>query len=968
MKHKHPHSRNEDFAKLFRIGFKNYRQDFIIDGSVYVTNVEVLKRIKIYTAWLDNLGVSSIMMLCKPSINSLCLLYAAILSNRTILVAQSFMSNHMIVGEFERLNFDILVMDKAYVEKRAITTVVRLVFDPYVNFFYTVNRSPKKYSMLPGLLFYTENNFHRKKICHFHYSVLANKLANAMEQFNFSSSDVFMLNEQDELFSWMCSVFLPLCLGARLVLTDLSKRHKVNYLISIIQKYGVSTVFCFTEIFERLQRRIIEQKNGLAVVSLQKIFLFGDFSKVRGVQEWFKFVYPKTKIYQLFSATEYLMPFYKALSKEFPDDNNFCLGETSSDSDYALVEFEKGIYELFITGSLTTGYLDLMESLQHLAFQNGKLYFKTGVLVKIKENSLLYYAHITRVIKKQEYLINLDEIEHKFNEFHFYGKCAVISDLKSNIYMFIEGSNNAEDMYNLKNYLNQVLPAYVLVNFFEFLQKLPRTALGRINYYVLQTDLLNFFKKYFVGGGVDRNVLLSDLNLSQLDYLSLSEYAMVRTGRFLDLSYNQAGFRLKDIPKHLFPIPKPIYSSPNKVKIGSYHFAKFIQPYLKNGTDEGGFIFRYPLVPQISFYKLKLAILNTINNHYMLSVRVVNQSGSFYWARVKPSEDIIVRSNWFVKKEPLSDAELKININSPQLVRIYLEQIKKQKYLVISYHQIAMDDWSLNQLLFEVFARYQDKFINDLPDLSMQAFYLNRIGLPLTNTQKDIENLVKIFQRFPHVNSQSLTPVFSNRAPHLSSIIVIPKSNIDKFKKHHQISNEPDSSVFLILMYLSLSKALSVDSLIIHLTLFNRINPCYFSGQLLFNCQTFLPLLILPHSKIKKQASYITMMLSYYFHHMDFETIKHFYHNEQVKVWMNEQVSNDYKLLFSYVPSTKVKSQYQSLLIEWCQVQSQLTDEEQGRIFFRVCEMDQQFIVHLDTKLVGEIHSDILMNLKENFN
>ena len=164
MKHKHPHSRNEYFAEIFRKGFENYKEDFIVDGATCISNLEVLKKIKDYSVWLDELGVSSVMMLCEPSINSLCLLYSAVLSSRTILILQPFMSNHLIIDEFTRLDFDLLVMDKAYVEKRRISNVVRLVYDTGMDFFYKLNRTPKKYSIFPGLLFYTANDFHKKKI------------------------------------------------------------------------------------------------------------------------------------------------------------------------------------------------------------------------------------------------------------------------------------------------------------------------------------------------------------------------------------------------------------------------------------------------------------------------------------------------------------------------------------------------------------------------------------------------------------------------------------------------------------------------------------------------------------------------------------------------------------------------------------------------------------------------------------
>lgn len=967
MKHKHPHPKNELFAALFRTGFKEYRKDLIVDAALHYDSEDVLKKIKLYMAWLDDLGVSSIMLLSEYSIDLLCLLYASVLTNRTILILPSFLSSNMIKHEFNRLNVELLIFDKFYGLKRQGKYFENLLFEPKANFLYCRNSQIGKFCFLPGLLFYTNNNFHRKKICHFHYQVVANKLYQCIQDFKFTSKDVFLINEHNEIFSWLCSIFLPLCLGAKLVISKISNQHNIPDLISLIRRSRISVLFCSPILFSEFQSRVIGKKLGADVVSLQKIFLFGSRPRFYDLKQWFSFVQPNTFICHLFTETEYLFPFYKLISKHTPEAEYNHIGKVSIDSDYALVKYQDNLYELFVSGTLCSGYVDLLTSLQHFAIENGKRFFKTGKLIFVKEDNLFLYADKARIISKNNQLINLDEIEQTFNQFSVMGKCAVISDLKDHIYLFIEGYNNAEDLLQLKKYLRQKLPNHVNVDSFEFMAKLPRTTLGEVDYYNLQIDVSSYFRKYFIAGKVDKNYSISNLNLSEIDYINLSEYVMVRTGKFLDVHFNLSEFPIKDISKHLYKMPLPLISSAAKVEISPFHLSKYVNPFLKTGSDEGGIIFRLPLLNHLSLYKLKLAIISTIKNHFMLSCRVVKQSEVYYFVRVKPNEEIIFKSKGRRRNIPLSNEQLKIGINDPQLVKIYLEQVQNNKTLIISYHQIALDDWSLNQFLFEVFARYQDQFINELPNLRYQAFYLTRIGQLLPSSKIDLTLLLDMFDKYPHINTQPLIPIFSRVAPVFTSILVISKAHIEAFKTRHKIMHGSDSSVFLFIMYLSLSRALSMDALIIHISLLNRVGPCYFNSRLLSNSLTELPLLILPSSEIKHQIAYLNMVMSLYFHHMDFDTVLKFYQEIQSKSWMKEYLSDDYQLVFSFVPSTHEKAKFQSQLVDWSKVESHVTNEGKGRILFRVCEMDQQFIVHLDTKVLGGIHSNILGHLKDIF-
>jgi hypothetical protein len=96
---------------------------------------------------------------------------------------------------------------------------------------------------------------------------------------------------------------------------------------------------------------------------------------------------------------------------------------------------------------------------------------------------------------------------------------------------------------------------------------------------------------------------------------------------------------------------------------------------------------------------------------------------------------------------------------------------------------------------------------------------------------------------------------------------------------------------------------------------------------------------------------------------MEFDTNKQFYDDNFIKTWQKDQTSSDYKLIYSYIPSVLDEADNQDNLIDWKFSSSELTSIKKGLISFRVCDMGQIFILHLDTKVLDGIHNKLIGQL-----
>jgi acyl-coenzyme A synthetase/AMP-(fatty) acid ligase len=175
-------------------------------------------------------------------------------------------------------------------------------------------------------------------------------------------------------------------------------------------------------------------------------------------------------------------------------DNTLPLGVTSFNAEVLVVDENNKslptntIGELLVRSStMMLGYWNKPELTQSKLYhdhQNGviKSFYCTGDLVKIDElGQLLFYGRKDRQVKVRGYRVELSEVEAHITSIFNISEVAVIKTKDSYLHAYVEGSINFSEK-EIKRKLSKKLSTYALPDKITFVDKIPRTQAGKIDY------------------------------------------------------------------------------------------------------------------------------------------------------------------------------------------------------------------------------------------------------------------------------------------------------------------------------------------------------------------------------------------------------------------------------------------------------------------------------------------------------
>lgn len=233
--------------------------------------------------------------------------------------------------------------------------------------------------------------------------------------------------------------------------------------------------------------------------SLKTVVIGGEACDIETVRKWAD----KVNLVNVYGPTEATV--CTSLCKCTGDWSEPLLGNPIDNIEYEVFAegklctiCEKG--ELFISGiGLALGYVNNEElTSKKFVTVNNKKYYRTGDLVEKKENGLIKFLGRTdRQVKIRGQLVELEEIENRLNLHPDIYKCSVLKRP-----LFAGGSDNLTAFVQLKNplsendlkiYLKEFLPQWMIPAKIEILNEMPLTVTGKIN----QDYLKNYeFKNY----------------------------------------------------------------------------------------------------------------------------------------------------------------------------------------------------------------------------------------------------------------------------------------------------------------------------------------------------------------------------------------------------------------------------------------------------------------------------------------
>ncbi len=408
--------------------------------------------------------------------------------------------------------------------------------------------------------------------------------------------------------------------------------------------------------------------------------------------------------------------------------------------------------EICISGDgLARGYINRPELTKEKFVENpfnpGKKMYKTGDLARwLPDGNIEFLGRIDNQVKIRGFRIELGEIENRLLNHEDINEAAVlVKEGKYNdkyLCAYVVSEKEITKL-NLKGYLEESLPEYMVPSYFIQLQKMPLTANGKLNRKALPEPNLecnlneyeaprnkveeklteiwsevlgvkrvgisdNFFD--LGGHSLKATVLISKIHKELNKEISLKELFKKPT--------------IKDLSKLIKNTEDNPFSKIEKVEEKEYYEVSSAQKrmYMLQEFDKDSVAYNTPgafgLEGKINKQRIEKTFKKLVMRHETLRtyfeiidgeiVQKIDNSYEFKLIDRKDNEEIDTIINNFIKPFDLSKAPL---------FRVELVESKEKKYLLIDMHHIMSDGVSANILKNEFITLYKGE---ELKSLSLQ--------------------------------------------------------------------------------------------------------------------------------------------------------------------------------------------------------------------------------------------------------
>lgn len=224
--------------------------------------------------------------------------------------------------------------------------------------------------------------------------------------------------------------------------------------------------------------------------SLKYVLFAGEVFPVNPLKK-LTFLWSTTRFFNLYGPTETNVCTYYEV--KLPIDEYriepFPIGKICEGLLSKTVSSVEGKLELYISGpNVSQGYWN-NEGLNKSSFENseGVNWYKTGDLVEQDlEGNYIYLGRKDRMVKKNGFRVELDEIENTINSYQQIIDVAVIgkinSDFECKIIAFIQKNDGEGNILELKKYCLENMPHYMTPDVFVILENIPKTSTDKTDY------------------------------------------------------------------------------------------------------------------------------------------------------------------------------------------------------------------------------------------------------------------------------------------------------------------------------------------------------------------------------------------------------------------------------------------------------------------------------------------------------
>jgi amino acid adenylation domain-containing protein len=208
--------------------------------------------------------------------------------------------------------------------------------------------------------------------------------------------------------------------------------------------------------------------------------------------------WPEPRFYNLYGPTETNVCTYAEIPAEIPEERTepFPIGRVCEPNRVRVVDPDGGSVPPGEEGELLVNGPNVMAGYWNLPAQNarvfvtdstGERWYRTGDIVVEREGSFTYRGRRDRMVKRHGYRIELGEIEAGLARHPSVREVAVTAvgsdgaGTRIQAHLSIQGETRPS-IIELKEFSSQQLPRYMVPDTFTFVEALPRTSTGKIDY------------------------------------------------------------------------------------------------------------------------------------------------------------------------------------------------------------------------------------------------------------------------------------------------------------------------------------------------------------------------------------------------------------------------------------------------------------------------------------------------------
>ncbi|MCV3211983.1 amino acid adenylation domain-containing protein [Plectonema radiosum NIES-515] len=303
----------------------------------------------------------------------------------------------------------------------------------------------------------------------------------------------FLLLSSFAFDSSVAGIFWTLCCGGKLILPQEGLQREIPKIIDLITHHEVSHFLCLPSLYTL----ILAQSQERELVPLKVIIVAGEACSSNLVKQHWQQL-PESYLFNEYGPTEATV-WSTVYYCQSPDIIKVPIGCAIANTQIYILDADLqpvpiGVRgEIYIGGpGLARGYLHRPDLTQEKfipnPFKNSKYkrLYKTGDLARYLPNqNIEYLGRIDNQVKIRGFRIELGEIEAVLNQHPDVNSCVTIvrEDIPGNkrLVAYVVTRNESLTTYQLREFLRQKLPEYMVPSAFVVLDTLPLTPNGKID-------------------------------------------------------------------------------------------------------------------------------------------------------------------------------------------------------------------------------------------------------------------------------------------------------------------------------------------------------------------------------------------------------------------------------------------------------------------------------------------------------